>query len=230
MPTTLVGLLLFVGFLVPGFVHYTQRRWRVPQRSLSPLLETANLITVSAATNAIVLVLFGLYRMVEAEHSPDVKRMAVEGWSYSARRIGYISLWGFGLLAASTALAFVLGVRPKFIESFSARFAPSLVDVSAWYHVFEDGPADDYVYVGCDLRDGTWVAGVLDWYSTEIVETADRDFAIAAPISFRPANETEDRDIQGFERLVVSARDVVRLYVTYLPDLPKHKGVDDASA
>ena len=140
MPTTLVGLLLFAGLLVPGFVHYTQRRWRVPQRSLSPLVETANLVTVSMATNAVVLTLFGAYRSWQPDHAPDVRRVVLDGWSYSGDRIGYLSLWAATLLAASSGLAYLLGVRPRWIEGFSARFAPSIVDLSTWYYVFEAGP------------------------------------------------------------------------------------------
>lgn len=175
------------------------------------------------ATNAIALVVFALFRSWQPAHSPDVRRIVLDGWEYSAERIGYLALWGAVLLGVSSALAYLLGARPNWIETFSARFAPSIVDISTWYHVFEVGPTDHYVYVGCDLRDGSWIAGVLDFYSTEVAETADRDFAIAAPITFRPSDENEDREIQGFERAVISARDVVRLYVSYLPQIPDEK-------
>jgi len=228
VPTSIVGLIVFVGFLVPGFVHYTQRRSRVPQRSPSALVETANLVTVSVATNAVVFVLFASWRSLVPKHSPDVRRLIVEGWQYSADRLPYLGFWVAGLLLGSSALAFVLGIRPVWLESFSARFAPTLVDASTWYHVFEAGPAESYVWVGCDLRDGAWVAGALDWYSTEIDETADRELAIAGPIEFRAADASEGRTIDGYQRLVISAREIVRLYVTYLDKLPPESGLGTA--
>ncbi|MCW2750510.1 MAG: putative rane protein [Aeromicrobium sp.] len=228
MPTTLGGLIVFVGLLVPGFVHHTQRRARVPQRALSPLVETANLVTVSAATNALVLGAFGLYRAWQPEHSPEVGRVLIERSQYVGANLGYLASWGVALLLLSSGLAFVLGARPKAIERFATRFAPSIVDVSTWYYVFEAGAEDEYVYVGCDLRDGAYVAGVLDWYSTEVAETADRDFAIASPIRYRPAGETEPRTIEGFQRLVVSARDVSRMYVDYQQVMPTFS--DDLAA
>ena len=88
--------------------------------------------------------------------------------------------------------------------------------MSAWYHVFDEGPTGALVYVGCDLRDGSYVGGLLDWYSTEVDETADRDFVIAEPITYRPPDSSDDRTIDGFSRLVLSARDVARLYVSYV--------------
>jgi hypothetical protein len=216
VPTTIGGLLIFGALLVPGFLHYMQRRSRVPQRSLSPLVETATLTTVSLATNAVSIALFGLIRAMWPKHTPDVRLLFVEGLAYAAPRLGYLLLWGGGILIVSSALAITLAVRPRPIGTLVERFTPAIVDVSAWYHVFDEGPAEALVYVGCDLRDGSYVGGLLDWYSTEVHETADRDFVIAEPITYRPPDGSEDRTIEGFSRLVLSARDVARLYVSYV--------------
>jgi hypothetical protein len=215
VPTTLGGLLIFVLLLVPGFLHYVQRRSRVPQRSLSPLVETATLVTVSVATNAVAIAAFGLVRVLLPSHTPDVRRLLVEGTAYGAARLGYLLLWGGAVLLVSSTLALVLGMRPGWVGALSTRFAPAIVDVSGWYHVFEEGPPNAFVYVGCDLRDGSYVGGTLDWYSTAVEETADRDFVLAGPITFRPPGESED-PLLGVSRIVISARDVARLYVSYI--------------
>jgi hypothetical protein len=220
VPTTVVGLVLAVVLLIPGSLHYVQRRSRVPQRSLSPLVETATMVTVSTATNLVTLGVFAILRTFASDHTPDVRRAFIERWDYNGPRLGYIAGWSVGLLALSCVLAVVLGVRPRWMGRFSERFTPAIVDVSAWYHVFEEGPKDNYVHVGCDLRDGSWVSGLLDWYSTDIDETGDRDFVLAEPILFRPPDDTTDRELHGFSRLVLSARDVMRMYVTYLDRLP----------
>jgi len=66
---------------------------------------------------------------------------------------------------------------------------------------------------------------VAQLVSTEVVETADRDFVIAEPITYRPPNSSEDRTIRGFSRLVLSARDVARLYVSYVaPEAERDDG------
>lgn len=238
MPTTLGGLLIFVLLLVPGFIHYVQRRSQVPQRTLSPLVETANLATVSVVTNALAIAAFGLARIFLPDHSPDIGRFLIEGTGYAAPRLGYLLLWGGGLLAFSSALALALGSRPHGLRALSTRFAPAIVDVSAWYHVFEEGPVGDLVYVGCDLQDGSYVGGLLDWYSTAVEETADRDLCLAEPLTFQPAGgedeldperegpdepepeEPQVQDLEGVSRVVVSAREVSRMYVSYLSERP----------
>ncbi len=179
-------------------------------------METATLTTVSIATNAFAIGLFGIVRTLLPNNTPEMRRLLLEGSAYAAPRLGYLLLWGAAILTASSGLALILGMRPRVIEAVGERFAPAIVDVSAWYHAFDEGPEDAGVYVGCDLQDGSYVGGLLDWYSTEVQETADRDFVIAEPITYRSADSQEDRMIEGFSRLVLSARDVARLYVSYI--------------
>lgn len=113
-------------------------------------------------------------------------------------------------------------MRPGWFSALSTRLVfPAIVDVSAWYHVFEGGPAGAFVYVGCDLQDGPCVGGFLEWYSTDVEETADRDFVLAEPITFRPpgdSEESQDQQLPGVSRIVLSARDVARLYVSYIDE------------
>jgi hypothetical protein len=219
VPTTLGGLVVFVLLLVPGFVHYIQRRQAVPQRSLSPLVETATLATVSLATIAVAAAVFGLARTFLPDHSPDIRRLLVDGMEYAAPRVGYLLVWAGALLLFSSTLALLLAMRLGPLGSLSTRFAPAIVDVSAWYHEFEEGPPGTFVYLGCDLRDGSYMGGILEWYSTAVEETADRDLALASPITFQPPSEGEEpqaEDLEGVSRVIVSARDVVRIYVSYI--------------
>jgi len=142
----------------------------------------------------------------------------LEGSTYAAPRLGYLLIWGAALILLSSAFAYTLGTRPKPIAWIANRFTPRIVDISAWYHVFEEGPADASVFVGCDLRDGSYLSGTLDWYSTEVEESADRDFVLAQPLELRPPGAKASAKVQDVERMVVSARDVARFYVAYLKD------------
>jgi hypothetical protein len=222
VPTTTVGLLLFVGFLTPGFLHYVQRRALVPQRSLSPLVETATLVTTSVATNAVVLLCFGLLRLAAPGHTPDVGSLLGSGTrgDYFIGNVPYVLGWGAGLLVLSSVLALLAARWGWFRSRVTDLFAPVIVDTSAWYQVFEERPEgnpDGKVYVGCDMRDGSYIAGVLAWYSTEVDETADRDFVLAPPLVRKTAEGEEDL---AFERVILSARDVLTMYVTWLDDAP----------
>lgn len=111
----------------------------------------------------------------------------------------------------------LLGARRRWMEVVARRFTPPVgLDVSAWYYLFDEGPAGAAVHVGADLRDNSYVSGTLDWYSTEEKETADRDLVLAEPISYWPPDASEEPTISGFSRLVLSARDITRLHVSYV--------------
>lgn len=221
MPTTVVGLVLFVAFLTPGLLHYTQRRTLVPTGELSPLVETSTLIAISLATNLAALAMFGVLRSMTPEHTPDVGSLLRGPGEYVEDRFAYVVAWGAGLLALSCGLAIVAARWGWFRRTIVRAFAPVIVNEPAWFHVFETTPqipdgAPAYIYVGCDLKDGSYIAGRLAWYSTETSETADRDLVLAAPISRKVGGKAFE--VPGFERVILSAREVQRLYVTWVAE------------
>lgn len=209
MPTTLGGLGIFVIFLTPGFLNYILRKRRVPQRSLSSLVELSTFVSISVLTNLLALCVFALVRFVEPRHTPDIERMLIQGTSYIFPRIGYIVVWAAVILATSCTFALLIGLGIGPI----ARLTPVIIDASAWYQVFESGPEDALVFVGCDLNDGSYVSGYLDWYNTDIDEVSDRDLVLAAPITVKIGGNEE---AYGFERMILSARNIARLNVAFV--------------
>jgi hypothetical protein len=75
------------------------------------------------------------------------------------------------------------------------------------------------VYLGIDLDDGSYLGGWLAWYSTEPDERPDRDLALAEPLTYRPSEDPEDRHLNGFDFVVVSARNILRLYVSFVNEI-----------
>jgi hypothetical protein len=221
MPSTFVGLLSFLAFLTPGLIHHVQRRRHVPEASTSQLVETATLVTVSLATNLLTLGLFSLIRIAAASHSPDPRRLLTEGNGYIGSRAGYILLWSVAFVVVSSLFASLLGLFGDKLTGRLGRavefLAPSIVNTSAWYKVFEDCPTDARVYVGCDLRDGMYLGGYLAWYSTEVSETADRDLILGGGLTVKKGGKVETSE---FDRVVISAREVERIYVTYVTRAP----------
>jgi hypothetical protein len=209
MPSTLGGLAIFVVFLTPGFLNYVQRRRRVPQRALSPLVEVSTFVSISVFTNLLALGLFALVRWITPDHSPNVEQMLTEGATYIDPRVGYIAAWSAGVLVVSCALAVLIGSgKLPFPE-----LTPVIINTSAWYQVFESGPADAKVFVGCDMDDGSYISGYLDWYNTDVDEVADRDLVLAAPIEINAEGETTET---GFPRMILSARNIERLSVSFV--------------
>jgi hypothetical protein len=218
MPSTFGGLLIFVAFLTPGFIYYIQRRRWVPQRSESSLVETARLVSISVLTNLIAFGVFAFYRWRDPHHAPDVNLIATTGWQYVRARPGYMLLWAALFVVASSILAFGLAALPKLGLSLK-WLSPDIVDESSWYYALADEvPKGKRTFVGLDLRDGTYISGYVDWFSTELDEVADRDItlvaAVHAPLIFKRDGNPETLDA---ERMIVSARDIVRMYVSYIP-------------
>jgi hypothetical protein len=214
MPSTVGGLILFVVFLMPGFVYYIQRRKRVELKSESSLIETARLVAISIVTNLTVVGLFALYRWLFPDHAPNVQSLFTMGWRYVQPRPGYLLLWVVILMAASTTIAF--GIAQVDIDI--KWLAPDIVYTSAWNHYLGEkgvAPDDTTPYVGLTLRNGLQVSGFVSWLSTELDEVADRDLVLAAPIAvFRSGADAAPID-PGYSRLIVSARDIQDMYIAY---------------
>jgi len=135
-------------------------------------------------------------------------------------------LWAALFVVGSSIIAFGLAALPKLGLSLK-WLSPDIVDESSWYYALADEvPKGKRTFVGLDLRDDTYISGYVDWFSTEIDEVADRDLtlvaAVDAPLVFKREGISEELDA---ERMIVSARDIVRMYVSYVPvpGVPKKK-------
>lgn len=216
MPSTFGGLVLFVAFLMPGFVFYVQRRRSQELKSESALIETARLVSVSIVTNLASIGLFSLFRYWQRALTPNPQWLVEQGTKYIDIRPGFILTWGVILLAVSCALAFGLAQIGR--TRFPLRwFAPDLVNTSAWNQYLGDKgfvPRDTVPFVGLTLRDGVYVTGFVDWLSTELDEVPDRDLVLVEPIRMYIGTNDTGTKVQ-FSRMVVSARDIVRMYVAY---------------
>ena len=230
MPTSLVGLLLFVGLLAPGFCYLLRREREVPNRPVSVFRETVTLVLTSLACDAAVAVGFGLVRVLLPRQTPDVGALVRGPSSYGRQHYATLAWWALGLLAVACLLATVMASA-----DFSAKVGAGLHRVpglgwlappargvrfrSAWWRVFKDHPHRGHrIYVGCSLEDGSYVAGWLFSHAVDYEETADRDLVLGAPLRFRPAG-AEDREAPELENVaavVVSARRIVELFVTYV--------------
>lgn len=216
MPTTFVGLVLFVVFLTPGFIYASQRRRIVPTAERSVLMETAATLSISLAANAITLAIFGVIRGVAPLHTPEIGRLLNDTRSYWIENLPYVSAWLGTLVATSCTVAFA-AARWERIHSLIERIVqPELRDSSAWNEVFV---ADEghYVYLGIDLSDGSYLRGRLVWFSTNLDETTDRELVLGQPLTIRLSNEENEHRI-GSDRVIVAARKIDRIDIDCIED------------
>jgi hypothetical protein len=216
MPSTIFTLSVILLLIVPGVVFAIQVENRLPNRELSSLRELATIVGVGALCDFIVLVLFGLCRAILPRHTPNVGAIVNSGMPYVRLHYTNIGWWSAGLLAVSCGLAYGLG---RYKPEIAGRIAAGKIRfTSAWWELFNMYP-DSLVYVGCELQDGSYIAGFLLRYSTEVEETPNRELALSAPISYRPTEETHLSVLEDVGAVSISAGQVKFLTVTYLDEL-----------
>jgi hypothetical protein len=219
LPTSLVGLLIFLAFLTPGFVFFSKRRRISDYSAASPLAELAAFVTTSLLTNALAIGLYAVLFSIFPRVVPSASDIISEGTKYIAPNLGAIVGFAILLLVFSSTIAFfAAGLRlPRGFRWLRNLFPPRVVSDSAWFRTFEEeameGGKKRKVFVGLDLRDGTYISGQLDYFSTDPNEIADRDLVLSDP---RIALPGEDEFQSTFPRLTISAREITRIHTAYL--------------
>jgi len=213
LPSTLVGLVIAIAYLIPGFLYTIQLRRQLPQRSLTPLTEISSFVTISTLANSFAFGFFAVVRLSYSKHMPDLGLMLSQGTTYVAHRPGFVIGWALIFLLVACLFAIILSWIV--IDSpLLTILAPAFADTSAWNQLFsEEVPPGHIPYAGCSLRDGSYLGGYVDWYSTEVVESGDRSLALAYPIVVIRSDGSKEENIQ---RLVVSASEIILLRVSYI--------------
>lgn len=225
MPTTLLGLLLFVALLAPGLAHTVRAQVNRPVVKPSPLREAARLSLISVVSDLAALALFGLFRAWQPDHTPDAGRLVRDAGTYFQADYPYLIAWGTGLLALACVIALAGAALQTSRPVRWLKKAPGLrwalaaegnaAQEPAWWRLFADRP--ERIHIGCQLADGTWISGELSSFSAESDETENRELVLAGDLSIRAA---EDDDLTPYDAsaIVISARRIQYLAVTYVPD------------
>lgn len=228
MPSTLTGLLLFIVLLVPGFAYLVGKERAGTERRTSPFRETVSIVAASVVTE---LVIFVISAVIWAWFI-DFERLLTDAEDYWKSAPILLLIWGLTILAISTALAYVATLRyfrrltwlPN--RLVNARwFRPVIRHVSvyphsstmsAWWLMFDVYRAEDDVYVGVVLEDGSYLHGKLDSFNNNADDTSDRDLVLRAPIHYR---EPDSKAVLPWRcgAASVSARRIVTLSVAYVP-------------
>ena len=225
MPSTLSGLLVAIYTLIPGYFYYAVRRSVAPTRRVSTLVEAANVIVVAMITNTISLAFYGILQAVPwiRNHSPSIVDLIRDPSGYllhSNSRLAYVGVWAIALLILSTILAVIFAYRvQKMIRRSTERIFETtrITDESVWDHFFSAvAPDDCVIYVECYMQDGSYAAGSLSWYNTDIDDTPDRDIALVRPLVLTSVSGTDLMEPGYDQVMIISARDIRQIVVTYI--------------
>jgi hypothetical protein len=216
MPTTLIGLILFVVVLLPGFIFLAVLSWDRPRRRLTAMQETAGFVLASVTINVITvtgyLVTRRLIPVVEASVDLDtlVRQIGTEQVGAVAR-LHYQQLWAtfVVLLFASCTLAVGGGLLARQLP-----VRPAVM--SSWWALFDHRNPGTKKTIQCHLQDSSCIEGRLGDWNTDEDEKADRDLVLLAPIKYRPPGHTEMFS-HPVSAVCIAARDIVAMFVTYVP-------------
>lgn len=225
MPTSIVGFALFLFLLAPGLCFFLIRTQRKPQRAMTVLQETGAVVLMSALCLTITAMLFACFHLVfSAVRAPNFSAVVGTPHKYAKEHPMLITLWGASFLAVACAL----GSGLSFLEvpnrfRFRSRYSPD----SAWSQLLLQ-PTDVEVYGVCHAADGSAVGGFVGSASPQFDETGDRDLVLVPPITRWSGKESMPVLDQTLSAVVLSARDIVRLDVSYLAPGTAEKARSDA--
>lgn len=224
MPTTALGLLIFVVLLAPGLTYSAYRAASKPVDKPSALRELGGIALRSVACDLIALIAFAGVHAWRPAWTPDVAALVRDPKKYLSQEYGALFWWGLGLLAFACLLALLAASVAA--SDWWARATDSgpfswvtpqggVTNESAWWGLFTAYP-DKRVYVGCTLDDGTYLGGWLLSYSPDSDETENRELVLTGPLAFRgpDAEDTGTLEVGG---VTISARHLQYLTVSYLP-------------
>ena len=171
-----------------------------------------------------MLTLYGLVRFIPAvrEHSPSPSSFLRDPAGYvlaSDSMLAQTSAWAMGLLVGASALSAAFAYRIWPFKYLSRRLTPAIAETSGWYQVFESGRPEgtSRTHVICEFLNGSAVAGRLAWFNTNPEEGPDRDIVLAPPLQLVLSVGDEVREVpDNVHRMVVSSRDIRRIYVSYV--------------
>jgi uncharacterized protein DUF6338 len=224
MPTTLIGLVVFIVLLMPGFA-FTLRRERhtKAERRLSPFRETIAIAFSSVVADSIAVAVFYLIRRSFPQITPDVDALMNTSTEYFKKNYWDILGWAAILLTVATAGAFS-AASPSLTDRFLSPF------LSAWGVMFgKHADKSIKVYVGCNMADGSYVAGYLHSHSRLSDDSPDRDLSLTGDIVYRAPENEDFVTLTNVGGVVLSARNILMLTISYVEqgeDLPVDEDLD----
>jgi hypothetical protein len=226
LPTSFVGLTLFVVLLAPGMAFLlVGERGRVATRETSVLRETAMVALNSLVFDVLaVLFILQLPRWRWA-HLPDLDAWTADGSAYARKHYQSLSGWFVGAVLLACVLAMVWAAilnRTERLRWLRQRppvrwmFPKSGTEhVSAWWKVLiEENDDTAKRRVTCCLDDGSEIQGMLLSLNPSVQETPDREITLSEPLVFTDSKGNVRNKPHG--AATVSAARISYMYVEYI--------------
>lgn len=176
IPSTLVGVLLAVAAVSPGYIYVRVASSRRPRAERTALTETAEYLIWGIVTIGLAAVtIFGLAEIDGSPFAP-IGGLAAAGSSVFAEDPWSV-IW---TVAAIYALALVISLAASLVIERGS--SGSHVQEPVWWTVFGKRSGGDELFCSVWLPGGRIVEGFLYSYTTD--SSGPRDVALKAPLWF----------------------------------------------
>jgi Family of unknown function (DUF6338) len=225
VPSSLVGLALFVVLLAPGLAFALRREHVVPPQEQSAFRESLSVIFVSLVCVTLTGLLAAALRTVWPRNTPNVGALIRTPGTFARAHYVELSWWALGLLAFATLVA-MLAADPRIArhlrragKSRAARWLTGSTHArissnTAMYnlvHLHDDAKSGRVrIRITAQMTNGTIVGGYLHSYDTGTDEQDD-DIVLSEPQLTTTNGKTRPTRAQY---AVISAQNFTRLDVT----------------
>jgi hypothetical protein len=228
VPLTLISVLIFIVLFFPGFVYERRRERDLPERTRSPLREIQSILFVGAVAElASFLILSVAVQILPQNAQVNIRDLILGSAAYIADQFAVIGASGIVLVTLASILAYLAAAQPWrgrlgiFNQNLAHRNRRVEPQQSAWWLLLYEEHRDMLKFVECHLDDGSYIAGILHTLSRASDETADRDLSLrndsGVPLRYRGKGAEELYELANVGAVVISARRIIFLTISYLP-------------
>ncbi len=223
VPSTLIGLLLFVLLMLPGLAYVLRYERVYPAPAHSQLREALRIIVVSVASLTITGLLLAIVRWFFPERTLNFRGLVREPLVFFREHHVHSIWWALGSIVVATLAACALAEIQIWLmrralqskKSFGGLFGRAAIsDTSAWRRTFVERRPDntEEIFVGLQMVDKSYISGFLDSFNPQAMENEQRELTLRNSEVLTSSGERQPLN----HMTVVSAKAMVRMDVTYL--------------
>lgn len=216
LPSTFVGLLLFLWLVTPGFLFGVLAGRRRAAAEPSAFHEIAKVVVASVVFSGLGAAVAAVVVSVSPAQL-SLRGLILDGQTYLGQHAGSAGLF----LAVQIVVACLLawgtdGVLRRLVTSRTGQPPPRLQTVSAWDPLLGARPAGASTHVWLRLASGTEFRGKVGGFGHEI-EVGERELVLVWPIEVRYPSQPW-QSLSVWRQVVIQGGDVEFLAVSYPAD------------